>query len=103
MQQPGSLRADAVAGFGRSSTDGTGHSSFTTLVPGPGAPFFAVTVFARGSCRCSARAYLPVRDSLLEGLNPDRRSTLSTADATRGSSSTCASRARANLLDHGNP
>lgn len=87
VQQPGSLRRDGwtFSGFGRSSTDGTGHYSFTTLVPGPGAPFFAVTVFARGLLhRLFTRAYLPgSTDTLLEGLDPDRRSTLvTTADAT---------------------
>ncbi|MCW2867196.1 MAG: protocatechuate 3,4-dioxygenase subunit alpha, partial [Marmoricola sp.] len=63
-----------------------GHYSFTTLRPGataPGrAPFFAVTVFARGLLdRLLTRAYLPgdpalASDPLLTALDADRRATL---------------------------
>ena len=63
-----------------------GHYSFTTLQPGchraGPAPFFAVTVFARGLLdRLFTRAYLPgagllAADPLLAGLPPDRRATL---------------------------
>lgn len=62
----GSLRRDGYlfTGFGRASTDRTGHYGFTTLAPGgvDGAlPFFAVTLFARGLLnRLFTRAYLPV-------------------------------------------
>ena len=56
-------------GWGRASTDRSGHYSFTTLVPG--APFFAITVFARGLLdRLFTRAYLPeASDAFLEGLD----------------------------------
>jgi protocatechuate 3,4-dioxygenase, alpha subunit len=80
VQQPGSLRRDvdptAFTGFGRASTDADGHYSFTTLEPG--APFFAITVFARGLLnRLFTRAYLPdTTDAFLEQLPPERRSTL---------------------------
>lgn len=74
-------------GFGRTPVDDTGHYSFTTLVPGAGsngaAPFFAVTVFARGLLhRLLTRAYLPLdddaaaADALLGSLPAERRSTL---------------------------
>jgi protocatechuate 3,4-dioxygenase, alpha subunit len=95
VQQPGSLRRDGwtFTGWGRSATDGAGHYSFTTLVPGatePGrAPFFAVIVFARGLLdRLFTRAYLPgdpalAEDALLQSVAPERRGTLiATADAT---------------------
>ncbi|HEU5267838.1 MAG TPA: protocatechuate 3,4-dioxygenase subunit alpha, partial [Jatrophihabitans sp.] len=54
VHRPGSLRRDGwtFTGFGRCPTDNAGRYSFTTLRPGPTepgrAPFFAVTVFARG-------------------------------------------------------
>ena len=51
----------------------------------PGAPFFSVTVFARGVLnRLFTRIYLPgATDAFLEGLAPDRRSTLlATEDET---------------------
>ncbi|WP_374455416.1 protocatechuate 3,4-dioxygenase subunit alpha [Nocardioides sp.] len=87
VQQEGSLHRDGwtFTGFGRSATDRTGRYSFTTLVPGESAPFFAITVFARGLMhRLFTRAYLPgTSDALLDGLAPDRRSTLvTTADDT---------------------
>jgi protocatechuate 3,4-dioxygenase, alpha subunit len=85
VQQPGSLRRDGFTftGFGRCATDGAGHYSFSTVVPG--APFFAVAVFARGLLhRLLTRAYLPgASDAFLEGLDAERRSTLvATADET---------------------
>ncbi len=73
----------ASPGFGRASTDGDGHYAFTTVVPG--APFFSVTVLARGLLnRLFTRAYLPgASDALLERLDVDRRSTLlATEDET---------------------
>lgn len=96
----GSLRRDGFTftGFGRATTDRRGTYSFSTLVPGPtrpgGAPFFAVTVFARGLLhRLLTRAYLPAdapgasaealaADRLLAALPDDRRATLvATSDA----------------------
>ncbi len=87
VQEPGSLHRDGwtFTGWGRASTDRTGHYSFTTLVPG--APFFAVTVFARGLLnRLFTRAYLPgaTDDALLMSLDPDRRSTLVTTQDQTG-------------------
>lgn len=62
----GSLHRDGYTftGWGRAATDRTGHYQFSTVVPGaasPGAaPFFAITVFARGLLdRLFTRAYLP--------------------------------------------
>ena len=90
-RRAGSLRRDGwtFTGWGRAATDHAGRYSFTTLRPGatePGpAPFFAVTVFARGlTDRLFTRAYLPgdpallAADPLLAGLDagpaghPDR-------------------------------
>ena len=86
---PGSLRRDGFTftGWGRAATDDTGRYSFTTRRPGPtatgAAPFFAVTVFARGLLdRLFTRAYLPgdaavlAADPLLAALTADRRATL---------------------------
>ena len=94
VQEPGSLHRDGwtFTGWGRAATDATGHYSFTTLLPGPTepgtAPFFAVTVFARGLLdRLFTRAYVPALpsladDALLASLPSDRRDTLvATADA----------------------
>ncbi|MCW2819800.1 MAG: pcaG [Marmoricola sp.] len=87
-QVEGSLRRDGwtFTGFGRAAVDPLGHYAFTTLRPGatePGrAPFFAVTVLARGLLdRLLTRAYLPgdpalETDPLLAGLEADRRTTL---------------------------
>ena len=88
-REPGSLHRDGFTftGWGRASTDDTGHYSFATLRPGPTAPgaaaFFAVTVFARGLLnRLFTRAYLPgdaealAATPLLAGLEEDRRATL---------------------------
>ena len=58
----GSLHRDGYTftGWGRAATDRTGHYQFSTLRPGGSAPFFALTVFARGLLdRLFTRAYLP--------------------------------------------
>jgi protocatechuate 3,4-dioxygenase alpha subunit len=96
-REPGSLRRDGYTftGWGRAATDRAGHYRFTTLVPGatsPGAaPYFAVTVFARGLLdRLFTRAYLPgdevalARDPLLGSVDPDRRTTLVASSDDRG-------------------
>lgn len=95
VQEPGSLHRDGwtFTGWGRAATDAAGHYSFSTLVPGAtgdgAAPFFAVTVFARGLLdRLFTRAYVPEHpsladDTLLTSLPADRRATLvATADAS---------------------
>jgi protocatechuate 3,4-dioxygenase, alpha subunit len=87
MQRPGSLRRDGwtFTGWGRASTDDDGHYGFTTVTPG--APFFAVTVFARGLLnRLFTRAYLPeaAADPFLASLPADRRSTLLTRQDETG-------------------
>ena len=88
VQQTGSLNRDGwtFTGWGRASTDADGNYVFTTVRPGasPGrAPFFVLTVFARGLLnRLFTRAYLPedaealADDPLLTSLEPDRRETL---------------------------
>lgn len=94
VQEPGSLHRDGwtFTGWGRAATDAAGHYSFSTVLPGAtdegAAPFFAVTVFARGLLdRLFTRAYVPghpalADDALLAGLPQDRRDTLiATADA----------------------
>jgi len=72
-------------GWGRAATDAAGHYSLSTITPGstgPGhAPFFAITVFARGLLDALfTRAYLPdeslAGDPLLARLDDDRRNTL---------------------------
>lgn len=85
VQRAGSLHRDGhtFTGWGRAATDGAGHYSFTTIEPGPTgtgrAPFFAITVFARGLLnRLFTRAYLPgadglERDPLLGALDQSRR------------------------------
>lgn len=83
---PGSLRRDGFTftGWGRCSTDRSGHYSFSTLLPGAaeGRPaFFSVCVFARGLLdRLLTRAYVPAPglDSvpLLASLPEARRATL---------------------------
>jgi protocatechuate 3,4-dioxygenase alpha subunit len=88
-REPGSLRRDGFTftGWGRTGTDNDGRYVFSTVAPGasvPGAaPFFAVTVFARGLLnRLFTRAYLPddeaalANDALLSSLDPERRETL---------------------------
>lgn len=95
--EPGSLNRDGFTftGWGRSPTDDQGTWSFSTLRPGPGtpgaAPFFAITVFARGLMnRLFTRAYLPgdeqalAGDPLLASLDADRRSTLVAAEDEHG-------------------
>jgi protocatechuate 3,4-dioxygenase alpha subunit len=91
VQEQGSLRRGAgtkdgaFTGFGRASTDTDGHYEFTTVVPG--APFFAITVFARGLLnRLFTRAYLPgmAGEPFLETLEADRRSTLITTQDETG-------------------
>ena len=83
----GSLRRDGwtFTGWGRASTDGEGRYTFTTVKPGVtqagSAPFFAVTVFARGLLnRLFTRAYLPdgqlASEPLLASLPERRRDTL---------------------------
>ena len=74
----GSLHRDGhtFTGWGRASTDNVGAYSFTTVTPG--APFIAMTVFARGLAnRLFTRVYLPgASDEFLLSLPPDRRETL---------------------------
>jgi protocatechuate 3,4-dioxygenase alpha subunit len=105
------LRDGTFTGWGRAETDREGGYWFRTLVPGatePGrAPFFAVTVFARGlQDRLFTRAYLPggvsgqgvlalVKDGaepgssgadpLLTSLEPERRVTLVAGSEPDGS------------------
>jgi len=86
---PGSLRRDGATftGFGRAATGADGHYAFTTVAPGwatarqDSAPFFAITVFARGLLNgLFTRAYLPdgdlEADPLLSTLDAGRRATL---------------------------
>jgi len=86
VQEAGTLRRDGFTftGFGRASTDREGRYTFSTLRPG--APFFAITVLARGLLnRLFTRAYLPeaVDDPFLATLDEARRSTLvATRDET---------------------
>jgi protocatechuate 3,4-dioxygenase, alpha subunit len=85
-RRAGSLRRDGTAftGWGRSATDAAGHYRFTTVVPGSisgRAPFFAITVFARGLLnRLFTRAYLPHgdpdADPVLAAVDAGRRATL---------------------------
>jgi protocatechuate 3,4-dioxygenase, alpha subunit len=83
----GSLHRDGwtFTGWGRASTDREGRYSFTTIKPGAtqsgSAPFFAVTVFARGLLnRLFTRAYPPgdqlASETLLSSLPDERRNTL---------------------------
>jgi protocatechuate 3,4-dioxygenase alpha subunit len=79
VRASGSLKRDGhtFTGWGRCGTDRTGTYAFTTIAPG--APFFALTVFARGLLdRLFTRAYLPGHpdDRLLASLEPERRTTL---------------------------
>jgi protocatechuate 3,4-dioxygenase, alpha subunit len=95
-QQAGSLHRDGFTftGWGRTSTDLTGEYSFTTMLPGAtaegAAPFFALTVFARGLLnRLFTRAYVPdhpalATDALLSSLPTDRRDTLVARPAPDG-------------------
>jgi protocatechuate 3,4-dioxygenase alpha subunit len=83
----GSFQRDGwtFTGWGRASTDGEGHYSFSTVLPGAtqpdSAPFIMVTVFARGLLnRLFTRAYVPDErlsaDALLNSLPAQRRHTL---------------------------
>lgn len=84
----GSLHRDGwtFTGWGgRAGTDAGGRYSFSTVIPGPcdpgAAPFFLITVFARGLLnRLFTRAYVPggqlAGDPLLASLPPERRDTL---------------------------
>ena len=96
-QAPGSLRRDSwvFTGWGRCATDNAGYYSFSTVTPGPtepgSAPFFAVTVFARGLMnRLFTRAYVPgdadllVADRLLASLDPERRERLISSEDVGG-------------------
>jgi len=87
VRQAGSLRRDPAVftGWGRCATGEDGGYGFTTLAPGSvidgRAPFFALTVFARGLLnRLFTRAYLPGAgpdtDPLLARVAPERRTTL---------------------------
>jgi len=96
VQEPGSLRRDGFTftGWGRAATDDAGHYSFSTVRPGTvasGAPFFALTLFARGlPNRLFTRAYLPADDAdlagdpLLSSLDEERRATLVTVADAQG-------------------
>lgn len=97
-QEPGSLLRDGYTftGFGRQAVDNAGAYSFTTVAPGPtkpgGAPFIALTVFARGLLnRHFTRIYLPddpqllEQDPLLSSVPADRRETLIAAREADGS------------------
>jgi len=79
----GSLRREGAlfTGWGRSTTDPTGHYWFSTIEPA--APFIAVTVFARGLLdRLFTRVYLPAApevlgaDPLLATLDADARESM---------------------------
>ena len=86
VRADGSLHRDAFTftGWGRAATDRAGHYWFSTLTPGAvdgRAPFFSLTVFARGLLdRLLTRAYLPGAaadaDPFLASVDPIRRSTL---------------------------
>ncbi len=93
----GSLHRDGYTftGWGRAETDRTGHFQFSTVVPGAtvrgGAPYFAITVFARGLLdRLQTRAYLPgndvalAQDRLLASVPAARRGTLVARSDDRG-------------------
>ena len=97
VRRPGSLHRDSwtFTGWGRAATDTAGQWSFSTLAPGPtrpgAAPFFALTVFARGLLdRLWTRVYLPgsgdalAPDPLLWALPPQRRRTLVAVEAPDG-------------------
>lgn len=80
VQRTGSLQRNPhdFTGWGRCPTDAAGRYSFTTIRPGGRAPFFAITLFARGlTNRLFTRAYLPgATDALLTSVPEDRRGTL---------------------------
>ncbi len=79
VRAAGSLRRGGATftGWGRCGTDAEGRYAFTTLVPG--APFFALAVFARGLLDgLFTRAYLPAAagDPFLRTVDAERRRTL---------------------------
>jgi protocatechuate 3,4-dioxygenase alpha subunit len=86
VQVEGSLHRDGFTftGWGRAATDPSGRYWFSTVLPGAvdgAAPFFALTVFARGLLdRLFTRAYLPGdaadADPFLASVDPVRRPTL---------------------------
>ncbi|HEY5787139.1 MAG TPA: protocatechuate 3,4-dioxygenase subunit alpha [Microlunatus sp.] len=91
VQQPGSLHRDGwtFTGWGRSSTDDSGHYTFSTVRPGPTGPgrpgLFMITLFARGvTNRLFTRAYLPddtvalAADPLLASLDSEERASMIT-------------------------
>jgi protocatechuate 3,4-dioxygenase, alpha subunit len=91
----GSLRRDGwtFTGWGRANTDAEGYYSFTTVEPvatsDESAPFFAVTIFARGLLnRLFTRAYVPddrlAADRLLNALSDEQRDTLITVRDEHG-------------------
>jgi protocatechuate 3,4-dioxygenase alpha subunit len=86
-RETGSLHRDGwtFTGWGRDGTDRVGRYSFSTVKPAAtqtgSAPFFALTVFARGLLnRLFTRAYLPdgrlTDDRLLASLPVERRQTV---------------------------
>jgi protocatechuate 3,4-dioxygenase alpha subunit len=97
VQQPGSLQRDGwtFTGWGRASTDDSGHYTFSTVRPGPTAPgrpgLFMITLFARGvTNRLFTRAYLPddadalAADPLLASLPDDERASMITVAEPSG-------------------
>lgn len=96
VQEQGSLHRDGwtFTGWGRCSTDRAGRFSFSTLVPGATeegkAPFFAVTLFARGLLdRLFTRAYVPGHpalesDPFLASVPVERRHTLIAVEEPNG-------------------
>jgi protocatechuate 3,4-dioxygenase alpha subunit len=96
VQEPGSLHRDGwtFTGWGRCEADGTGHYSFSTVLPGPTepgkAPFIAVVVFARGLLdKLFTRIYLPGHpandsDPLLASLTPRERESLIAVEEPTG-------------------
>jgi protocatechuate 3,4-dioxygenase alpha subunit len=65
-------------GWGRCATDANGGYRFVTLAPDPGAPYFAVAIFARGLLKALwTRVYFAdTGDPLLAALPTARRATL---------------------------
>ena len=75
--EQGSLERDGYAftGFGRAATDLAGRYGFTTLLPGTG--FATLALFARGlTHHLFTRAYFGEAPPVLDGLPPERGSTL---------------------------
>jgi protocatechuate 3,4-dioxygenase alpha subunit len=68
----------AFPGWGRCATNALGAFRFVTLEPDPAAPYFGVTIFARGLVKpLWTRVYLAdIGDALLSGLPAERRQTL---------------------------